>query len=415
MNNNITFIRYKDQVLITYKNSSYWIKTNINKAKNLSEKNIYEILEKYDNNCNCEKKNINSIYWAVTQKCNMECQFCTMESGPTVSTINDLTTDDIENILLPQIQKMNPKKLIVTGGEPLVRKDILYILKILSEKLSKEKIILETNGLLLDNEILIKICRYVGCIEASVEHIVNNKILEDKLDLLWKLVNAKNTNLRFSFVVDTNNYRDIKEVLDYARRYNAELILRYLAPLGKGEHLSDKLFLSFMDRLVLQKQIANYILEKDLEKSSYTNLLFTDYSIKSHCSAMGKTMGILPNGDMCLCINFKESAFCFANLKFDSFKDVQKKWDALVQKTENIFCVDSKEMCKNCEYRYFCTGICAASYQTNCYHYIEVECRFRRAMLNYRLFEYNKEVPIRKNIGNYIDYITDIIEKKDQM
>ena len=40
---------------------------------------------------------------------------------------------------------MSPKKLIITGGEPLVRKDILYILKILSQKISKEKIILETN------------------------------------------------------------------------------------------------------------------------------------------------------------------------------------------------------------------------------------------------------------------------------
>ena len=79
MNNNITFIRYKDQVIITYKNSSYWIKTNIDKAKCLSNEDIHDILDKYDNKFKCEKKKINSIYWAVTRKCNMECQFCTME------------------------------------------------------------------------------------------------------------------------------------------------------------------------------------------------------------------------------------------------------------------------------------------------------------------------------------------------
>ena len=357
MNNNITFIRYKDQVVITYKNSSYWIKTNINKAKYLSNEDIYEILGKYDNKCKCEEKRINSIYWAVTRKCNMECQFCTMESGPKVSTINDLKIDDIENILIPQIQKMHPKKLIITGGEPLVRKDILYILKMLSQKISKEKIILETNALLLNDELLSDICRYVGCVEVSIEHIVNNKIWEDKLDLLWKLVIAKNTYLRFSFVADASNYKNIEYVLDYSRKYNAELILRYLAPLGKGESLSDELFLSLMDRLLLQKRIGEYILDKHLENSFYTNLLFTDYSIKTHCSAMGKTMGILPNGDMSLCINFKESHFCFANLKLDSYKEVQKRWNNLIEKTKNLFCVDSKEMCKNCEYRYFCTGI----------------------------------------------------------
>ena len=107
------------------------------------------------------------------------------------------------------------------------------------KKFEEIKIILETNALLLSDALLSKICRYVGCIEVSIEHIVNNKIWEDKLDLLWKLLIAKDIHLRFSFVVDANNYKNIEHVLDYSRKYNAELILRYLAPLGKGESLSN--------------------------------------------------------------------------------------------------------------------------------------------------------------------------------
>lgn len=101
-------------------------------------------------------------------------------------------------------------------------------------------------------------------------------------------------------------------------------------------------------------------------------------------------------------------------MKLDSYKEVQKRWNNLIEKTKNLFCVDSKEMCKNCEYRYFCTGICAASYQSNCNHYINVECRFRRIILNYRLFEYNTNNSNRNNICKYIDYITEVIEKEKE-
>ena len=65
---------------------------------------------------------IRSIYYSVTGKCNLNCEFCTMNSGPNVSTKNDFTLQEIQENLIPKLKQLSPRKVIITGGEPLVRK-----------------------------------------------------------------------------------------------------------------------------------------------------------------------------------------------------------------------------------------------------------------------------------------------------
>ncbi|UCB47165.1 MAG: radical SAM protein, partial [Spirochaetota bacterium] len=85
---------------------------------------------------------------SVTDRCNMRCSYCIPEEG-----VKFIPSDEIlryEDILtLADIFiEMGIKKIRITGGEPLVRKDILFFIEKMGTKPIKE-LVLTTNGILL--------------------------------------------------------------------------------------------------------------------------------------------------------------------------------------------------------------------------------------------------------------------------
>jgi cyclic pyranopterin phosphate synthase len=94
-------------------------------------------------------RKINYLRLAVTDRCNLRCQYCMPAEG-----IAKLTHDDVlsyeELFLLAQTAiSMGIEKVRVTGGEPLVRKGIVDFLARLSSIAGLKHLVLTTNGLLL--------------------------------------------------------------------------------------------------------------------------------------------------------------------------------------------------------------------------------------------------------------------------
>ncbi len=91
-----------------------------------------------------------SIYWAFTHRCNQYCSHCYNHSRPGGPTI---AVDEADAVLgnLPQ-----PNRLILSGGEPLIEKDLLlHILRSATQRFGNEtRLALQTNGDLLDEEAL---------------------------------------------------------------------------------------------------------------------------------------------------------------------------------------------------------------------------------------------------------------------
>jgi len=101
-----------------------------------------------------DKLNFNhceSIYWVFTQLCNDKCDHCYNSSGPQGARISEEECIQIIENLPDQVDR-----LILSGGEPLADKKLLYvILDRLQEKFQgKTQIMLQTNGDLLTGEIL---------------------------------------------------------------------------------------------------------------------------------------------------------------------------------------------------------------------------------------------------------------------
>ena len=62
---------------------------------------------------------------------------------------------EVKEHVIDKIRKANPRKLIVSGGEPFVLEDILDILKELKENINT-KIIVQTNATLLTEKTNLK-------------------------------------------------------------------------------------------------------------------------------------------------------------------------------------------------------------------------------------------------------------------
>ena len=96
-------------------------------------------------------RNINYLRISVTDRCDLRCVYCMKEKMTFLPKKEILTLEEIER-LCDNFISMGVKKIRITGGEPLVRKDIIKLIRNLNLKKTQQglkEITLTTNGTLL--------------------------------------------------------------------------------------------------------------------------------------------------------------------------------------------------------------------------------------------------------------------------
>lgn len=95
-------------------------------------------------------RKINYLRLAVTDRCNLRCQYCMPAAGIAKLTHDDVLSYEELFLLARTAVSMGIEKIRVTGGEPLVRKGIVEFLDRLSTIAGLRHLVLTTNGLLLE-------------------------------------------------------------------------------------------------------------------------------------------------------------------------------------------------------------------------------------------------------------------------
>ncbi len=88
------------------------------------------------------------VAWEVTRSCNLFCAHCRGSADP-VSYSDELTTDECFR-LIDQILEIGRPIIILTGGEPLIRSDVLLIAKYAVSR--GLRVVMGTNGTLITEE-----------------------------------------------------------------------------------------------------------------------------------------------------------------------------------------------------------------------------------------------------------------------
>ena len=97
-------------------------------------------------------RKIDYMRFSITDRCDLRCRYC-MPKNMVFSDKKDLLNlEDLKN-LSQSLVEIGIKKIRITGGEPLVRKDLIPFIEYLNSFLKKnilEEVTITTNGTLLE-------------------------------------------------------------------------------------------------------------------------------------------------------------------------------------------------------------------------------------------------------------------------
>ena len=97
------------------------------------------------------KRNITYLRISVTDRCDLRCVYCMPESGIRLVDHKDiLTYDEIIEVCRAAVE-LGVTKIKITGGEPMVRKGIEYLVEAIAKMPGIEDLGMTTNGILLEN------------------------------------------------------------------------------------------------------------------------------------------------------------------------------------------------------------------------------------------------------------------------
>ena len=183
--------------------------------------------------------------WNVTFKCNLKCPHCYINAGQRQS-LEELSTD-AGKMLIHQIAEVSTPLLILSGGEPLLRKDIYELIQYGKER--GLRMALGSNGMLLDNEVARKL-KKAGVKTVSISLDSSTPERHDEFRGVkgsWehaveaiKALGRNGILLQVNTTVTKQYCDEIDDIMTLAEELGVENFhLFFLVPTGRGVKIDD--------------------------------------------------------------------------------------------------------------------------------------------------------------------------------
>ncbi len=131
-------------------------------------------------------REINYLRLSVTDRCNLRCVYCMPESGvPLIDHADILNVEEVVRVVRIINNTVGLSKVRITGGEPLVRRGVLQIIRGIS-RIGIKELTLTTNGLLLR-----QMSKHLA--EAGIQRV--NISLDSLRDHRLKKITRRDTSL----------------------------------------------------------------------------------------------------------------------------------------------------------------------------------------------------------------------------
>ena len=95
---------------------------------------------------------LRSLRLSVTDRCNLRCQYCMPEEEYAWLPRDTLLTFEEINVLVSIFAEFGVDRVRLTGGEPLLRRDLPTLIRMIGQHARIQDIALTTNGILLDEQ-----------------------------------------------------------------------------------------------------------------------------------------------------------------------------------------------------------------------------------------------------------------------
>jgi len=246
-------------------------------------------------------RQINYVRLAVTDRCNLRCQYCMPAHGIDIVPRKELLTYKEMYRIIRVLTELGVNKIRLTGGEPFVRKDFVGFLEMLSFNDLLEDINITTNGALISNHIdRLEKLQKVKNINLSIDSLQANKFNEitrrNVFNEVFKTMEAleKSTmNLKLNVVVQSGI--NTNEIIDFvALTKGKNIAVRFIEEMpfnGKGQREMKE---NWSYTKILNEIKSGFSVEKILSEKSSTS---HNFSIKGHLG----TVGIIPAFTRTIC------------------------------------------------------------------------------------------------------------------
>jgi radical SAM protein with 4Fe4S-binding SPASM domain len=188
-----------------------------------------------------------SVSWNLTRRCTQECAHCYLSASARAATDAELTTAECRRIL-DEIAAVNPHVfLILTGGEPLLRKDLWQIAGWAAER--RFTTVLGTNGVTL-REREARLMREHGIAGASLSLDSTDPAKHDafrRLPGAWagavratRVLAEAGLDFALHMSVTAWNVAEVPRMIELAHQLGAKVLnFFFLVRTGRGQELTD--------------------------------------------------------------------------------------------------------------------------------------------------------------------------------
>lgn len=259
------------------------------------------------------------VSYEVTLSCNCNCYHCDL--GGLREEKKQLKPSDYANIT----RLLNPVAVQISGGEPLLRKDIVEIVTAIKQSI-KPYIILVSNGWLLHKENYLELCR-AGVNQFSIsldfpderhDKFRRRSGLYEHLDkTIPKLAKLGFKNIILNTAITKANLKEIVKIAKKAKEWGVFISYSAYTPLRTGNRdycptTKDELefFKKTIEELMELRRKTHQIIEP---KSHFLDILkFFKQGYMPKCKAGVRFLVVMPDGSLIPCSMHRQK---FSNQK----------------------------------------------------------------------------------------------------
>ena len=185
------------------------------------------------------------VVWNMTRRCNLKCIHCYSNSAD-IEYPDELTTEEGKK-LIDDLAEFGSPVILFSGGEPLIRKDLLELAQYATDKGMRG--VISTNGTLITKEIAAKLQKvglsYVGVSLDGLEK-THDRFRGKKgafAAAIEGIRNCRDAGIKVGirFTVNKHNLIDVPDMFELLRKENIERMCFYhLVYTGRGSKLREE-------------------------------------------------------------------------------------------------------------------------------------------------------------------------------
>ncbi|WP_282162840.1 GTP 3',8-cyclase MoaA [Ulvibacterium marinum] len=246
-------------------------------------------------------RRINYLRLAVTDRCNLRCNYCMPSEGINFAKNDKLFTLEELARLASILVSQGIDKIRITGGEPFVRKDLMVLLRHLAALEGLNEISVTTNATLIGP--YIDELKQLGITNINVsldainrdtfERITRRNQYDVVHDNMLRLI-TEGFNVRINFIaLDGQNTQDILPILELTKHFNVAVRFLEEMPFNGGSRSFDTISWDY-------KRILAYIKEAHPEYYQLESPK-TSTSINYKIPGFKGTFGVIPSFSRTFC------------------------------------------------------------------------------------------------------------------